>query len=278
MMFTNRYVTCIKVKGKVLRENQSTVTVPFGSEYSILLKNLNSVRALAKISIDGDDVTDGTKLILEPNQDFEIERFIRNGNFGEGNRFKFIERTESIEKHRGIKAEDGLVRVEFWKEKEYAAPPELYPNIDKWPTQDRRRRRKDDPWYPRPMWKSSILRSSSTSERKIGAPSRRSTSGIRGQSVNNSCFNETSFNASVNDIGITAPGSVSDQRFVSGAWFATESQSHVIVIHLRGEVADRRVSKPVTVQRKLSCVSCGLSNKSSSQFCSRCGTGLELVG
>jgi hypothetical protein len=40
-----------------------------------------------------------------------------------GNRFKFIERTAQIEDYRGIKAEDGLLRVEYAFEKEYPKVP-----------------------------------------------------------------------------------------------------------------------------------------------------------
>ena len=120
MMYTNRFVCSVKVNGKILREQSSLVTLPFGSEYTILLKNLNSRRAMVKVSVDGQDATEGTRLIIAPNATLELERFIKNGNFSRGNRFKFIERTAGIEAHRGIKADDGLIRCEFWSEKEVA--------------------------------------------------------------------------------------------------------------------------------------------------------------
>ncbi len=102
----------MKVNGQVLRETSNSVKIPFGSEYSVLLRNLHSVRALAKVSIDGQEASSGW-LIANPNSSFELERFIRNDNLETGNRFKFIERTAAIEKHKGIGSDDGLVRVEF---------------------------------------------------------------------------------------------------------------------------------------------------------------------
>jgi hypothetical protein len=117
MVYHQKLVACIKVNGQVLRESDSTVSIPFGSEYSILLKNLNSKRVQVKVHVDGTDATDGTWLILGPNQSLELERFIRNGNLQSGNRFKFIPRTKQIEQHRGLKADDGLIRIEYKTER-----------------------------------------------------------------------------------------------------------------------------------------------------------------
>jgi len=118
MMYNNKMAIAIKSNGKVLREFGDTVKLPVGSEYSIFLKNMNSVRAKVDISIDGVDVTEGMGLVVNANESLDIERFIKNGNTKEGNRFKFIERTAKIEDGpRGIKVEDGLIRVAFKFEK-----------------------------------------------------------------------------------------------------------------------------------------------------------------
>ena len=84
MMYTANVVAVVKVNGQVLRENSDTVTLPFGSEFSLLVKNLNSVRIQFSVSIDGKDATDGTKLIVGPNSNIELERFVRNGNLQAG--------------------------------------------------------------------------------------------------------------------------------------------------------------------------------------------------
>src|SRR5271167_2589667 len=113
----NKVVACVKVDGKILREDKNVVTLPFGSEYSVFIKNLNALRVKVKVSVDGTDATSGTWLVVDSNSELDLERFIRDGNWDSGNRFKFIERTGEIEEHRGIKADDGLIRIEYQVEK-----------------------------------------------------------------------------------------------------------------------------------------------------------------
>jgi hypothetical protein len=126
MVYQNNFVATVKVGNKILRENQNTVIVPFGSEYSIYLKNLSTVRALVRVSVDGKDATEGVWLIVNANSPLELERYIKNGNMSRGNRFKFIERTGAVEEHRGVGAEDGLIRVEYKFEK--LVQPTVWPN------------------------------------------------------------------------------------------------------------------------------------------------------
>ena len=113
MMYNQKLVASIKANGKVLREFKDTIYIPFASEYSVLIKNLNTVRALVNVYIDGENAVPGG-LVINPGQSVDLERWIKNGNLSEGNKFKFIERTAAIEDGpRGIKLEDGLIRVEY---------------------------------------------------------------------------------------------------------------------------------------------------------------------
>jgi len=115
MTYKDYFVVEVKSKGKILRVKNGAVSLPFGSEYSILLKNLNSRRASIKIHIDGQDVLDYSSLILEPNTSTELEGFL-NGTTAR-NKFKFIQKTKEIQDHRGDKIGDGMIRVEFAFEK-----------------------------------------------------------------------------------------------------------------------------------------------------------------
>lgn len=108
MMYNSKFVASIKCDGSILRENGETVYLPFGSEYSILLKNLESRKALVGITIDGEDVLDGVKLVISPNETVNLERF-----YNRKNKFKFIEKTEKISEHRGDRIDDGLIRISF---------------------------------------------------------------------------------------------------------------------------------------------------------------------
>jgi len=260
-MYKNKLAIALKSAGKVLREFKDEVYVPFGSEYSIFIKNLNSVRALVTVSVDGEDVGEGTKFVINANDSIDLERFIKNGNYEAGNRFKFIERTDAIEDHRGIGIEDGLVRVEFQFEK----PVTL--KLDQiWP---------DKPYPPynppyNPYW-------TNTAGRAIGG----SGDVGRGQIT----FTANSVNVSndvsqsvVNDAGITVPGSISDQKFVDASWFPVETETHVVVLKILGETKDNvQVRKPVTVKAKPTCETCGRTNQATAKFCAECGTSLQIV-
>lgn len=251
MMYHQKMAVAIKTQGRVLRENKDVVLIPFSSEYSILLKNLNTVRAVVNVYIDGENVVPGG-LVLNAGQEVNLERSIKNGNLSEGNKFKFIERTGAVEQHRGIKLEDGLVRVEYQFEHVYR-PSVL-----------------DSAWnakmYGSPTTGSPhILRGLSTSTAEYSAT----------VMTNNMTVASASF--APNDVGITVPGSKSDQKFQTASWFPTEVEKHTIVLKLLGETANNTpVVKPVTVKHKPKCVTCGKQNKATAKFCNECGTALEI--
>ena len=286
-MYKNNFVCSLKVEGKILRENSGVVALPFGCEYEILLKNLGSRRAMVKVSVDGQDATESTKLILQPNDSVTLERFIKNGNLSAGNRFKFIERTAGIEAHRGVKEDDGLVRAEFWAEKEVVDVPIV-------------RKHYYDEYYPRPwyppyypyqwgIWCNSGSNQDYRAQQVMGDSTQAQYgSGIlrcanmmsaqnyqtSGTSVN--CASMSSSCGS-NDSGITVPGSESHQSFSSSFGFPLESNSHVIVLQLRGEAGGLPVATPVTVDQKPICPTHGKKNKPCDRFCGECGTSLVWI-
>ncbi len=272
MMHASNLVVALKVNGKILRESGDTVTLPFGTEYSVLIKNLNSVRIQSTLAIDGTDATGGTRLVIGPNSAMEIERFIRNGNLQAGNRFQFIERTEVIEQHRGIGADDGIVRVEAWRE--LVRPHYVYPTVAQrppfsphWPQPPQPRR-----W---PLPGRPPIRGPMAS----AGPSRPSASATQARPAVPRPMHPQSKGASsrVSDAGITVPGRESRQQFAAVHGFALESQSVVISLRLLGMVDNVEIKEPVTVQMKTQCVTCGRSNGSDVDFCPRCGTAARLI-
>lgn len=304
-MHQNNFIVCVKSGGRILRESESIVSLPFGSEYSILIKNLHSVRAQVSVSVDGTDATDGTRLIIGPNASVELERFIKNGNLSAGNRFKFIERTGAIEEHRGIGSDDGLIRVEAWKEHitQFVNVP-----VPRYHYYDHYYRRQ--PWYPwdRPYgphydWyvpmsqaqcdlgppimsttgsstaSANTVNTASTATggaQAVGAINQASVgSPLRSASMHMRSFDSPEPERS--DAGITVPGSQSQQQFYSTSGFAVEPQSTVLVLRLRGTIAGQPVVEPVTVAAKPICVTCGARNKAINQFCGRCGTALSII-
>jgi hypothetical protein len=276
----NKVVAVVKVDGKVLREDKGVVTLPFGSEYSVFVKNLNPTRIKVKVSVDGTDATEGTWLVVDPNSDVDLERFIRNGNMNKGNRFKFIERTAEVEEHRGIGAEDGLIRIEY--QVEIVKPK---PIVVEEHHHHHHHDHYDYPWYDGRPWRKPPytlggLRSQVKSAASRSMAPRGAESDALGETLS---FSETAFTSAAmdtaltgSDAGITVPGSESNQKFHWVAGFET-GPSEVIVLQLRGQVAGKVATKAVTVDTKLTCITCGKSQKSTEKFCGQCGTALQII-
>jgi hypothetical protein len=251
-MYQTGVVAVIKVNGKVLREMEDVVYLPFGSEYSVLIKNLKSKRVMVRVSIDGIDTTDGTSLVIGPNSEIELERFIKNNNLNQGNKFKFIQRTEEIEEYRGIKVDDGIVRIEYWTEKiQPVVNVPIYhyydhPLVHYWPI-----------FNPYPSY---------------------CTGGSYNLRSYNMAFTTQSVECcSKQDEGITVPGSVSNQQFTTTSWFSVEEQSEVVILKLRGKVVNKKIVVPFSVKTKLVCSTCGKRSNSNIKFCPICGTALEII-
>lgn len=260
MMYKKNFAAAIKVNGKILREHNDIVSLPFGSEYSIYLKNLNSVRAQVRVSIDGAEVSNGW-LVIAPNSTLDLERFIKNTNSKSGNRFKFIERSKAIENHRGIKVDDGLVRIEYKFEK--------YIDYQTWNNSN------SNPIYPTPIWNPNAPK-----PYPWGGTICRNANGLFDHQVNSDSLifaNNMNFATETAMIrscaGITVEGTKSNQAFVETSDFECDS-SEVIVIQMTGKINDKSVLTPITVDQKPSCKTCGKTNKATNKFCSECGTSL----
>ena len=207
MMYNEKVVASIKVKGKILREFKDTIYIPFGEEYSVLLKNLNTKRVIINVFIDSENVVPGG-LVLNAGQTIDLERSIKNNNLHAGNKFKFIERTAAIEDGpRGIKLEDGLIRVEYQFEKAYPTINDYLGDLNKF--------KQDYPYPKTTQFFGQIARS-------VDSPLRNTTGEPYMQqyyATNNVAqFGATSAQASImntalNDVGITVPGSKSTQQY-----------------------------------------------------------------
>ncbi len=295
-MYGNKLAIAVKHNGKVLREfNKDTVYLPFGAEYSIFIKNLDTVRASVKVMIDGKDIGDGTTFVVNGSSSIELERFLRAGNLNEGNRFKFIERTASVENHRGVGGEDGLVVIEYQFEKrvpkvEYVDHHIYHRYHDHWLL----------PRHRRPYWYGDDTYTVCNSGDSYGLSGGVSSNTV-GSTVSDSLLNTEpkvqmkgkkqamrahSINLAhvepqatlINDAGITVAGSKSDQQFHQSAWFATETEKFSLVLKLLGQVeSGRAVRTAITVKHKQKCDTCGHVNKANAKFCANCGTALELV-
>lgn len=268
MMYQEKMAAAIKSNGKILREFKDKVYLKFGSEYSIFIKNLNTVRALVNVYIDGTNVTPGG-LVINANSEVDLERSLANNNLNVGNKFKFIERTGDIEEHRGIKLEDGIVKIEYQFERVITNPITWsgFNTVGQWPFYN-----SGGGVIGNQPWDGTVATSG--------------TSVIRSASLNNVSYTSTSNSVAdavgavaqnYNDAGITVPGSKSEQKFITVASFAVEPTKYCMILNLLGETPDNKpVIKTVTVKHKQKCISCGSQNKAHAKFCNKCGTALEI--
>ena len=294
-MYQSKLVASLKANGKILREFKDTVYIPFGSEYSFLIKNLHTQRAVVNVFIDGDNVVEGG-LVVDAGQEVNLERYVKHNNLKAGNKFKFIERTASIEEHRGIKLEDGLVRIEFQYEK--VKPATTWNNQPVYTIQDFMKsseyRGITDKYSTTggTGWlqaSGSTFAATNVSQVNVGG-ALRGVDYSQGEAVKASAA--AAINSVVpqsaelhdgmatmdwNEVGITVPGSKSDQKFQTVTMGIMETEKHTIVLKLLGETPDNKpVVTPVTVKHKPKCVTCGKQNKAHAKFCTECGTALEI--
>lgn len=289
MMYQGKMAFAVKVAGKILREHGETVYLPFGSEYTLLIKNLNNRRACVRITLDGQEVVDGG-LVVNANSSVDLERFIKPGQLDKGNRFKFIERTGKVEAARGIQLEDGLLRVEFEFEKpeqktvwpSNTVTHHIYHNHHTYP-----------PLIGQIYGSTGV--SGSLSDKLLGSaggevytssfaasasasagPTLQSQAKGPLKSATRSLNRAPDVEAKADLAGITVPGSVSEQKFVS-VNFDGDGITQVMVLRLLGETETAPVKEAITVKTKQKCTTCNHVNKATAKFCSECGTGLEIV-
>lgn len=271
MVYSEKFVAVLVVDGKILREIRTNgndeVRIPFGTEYSIRFKNLNSTRVAVSVHVDGDDTLDGSKLVINPNEEHELKGFMQGGSVR--NRFKFIEKTNKISEYRGDHIDDGIIRIEYQFEKKpqlnkHYDPPKVWPSPYPHPY---------DPWGPYKVTYTERTDSFwSNPNSQIGLQKLKDNKQI-------------SFNSSIlrgrDKEGITVKGSQTHQAY-STTWLgAMEEAKHVITFHLKGVVeSDKarkkaaRVVEPLYTRTKITCPTCGTKSKSDCRFCSDCGTSL----
>jgi len=261
MMYHEQFVAVVKVGNRFLREEQVSgeggglpgetrrtgrVRLPFGEEYTILLKNMSTQRAVVDVEIDGSDVLDGTQLVIAPNTELELKGFMKGDRARKA--FKFIQKTEEIQEHRGDDVSDGFIRVQYALEKPAITWSYTYA---------------PGTWTYTSTPGGTFTCSTTTGPHQVKSAS-------TGGSI--SCFNCT---VPASDEGITVAGSAVDQKFHSTSVGLLEPPN-VIVLELVGAVGKQRVRKAVTTKTRLACKTCGRRWRSSQKFCGNCGTALDF--
>jgi len=312
-MYSNKLVCSVKVNGKILREkildSNSTVLIPFGSEYSLIFKNLAGRNAVVHVEIDGRDINAAKQgFYLQAGRTIELEGFEKN--YKTERKFKFIQKTEEISDFRGDKIDDGMIRItwQFEKEKQEVIKKTIihehqheyipyyhhyYPHYHSLGCNCPSCR--PNPWWDRIVYGGSVGASTS-GENLVGG----SYSNISSAEINNALKSEgfnaimMSNNSGENELmrnivkcanvgktedlldGITVEGSKSNQSFGTANSSELEENVHSMVILLKGFKENKTyVSKPITVDMKKLCTSCGRKYRGNVEYCSKDGTALQ---
>jgi len=286
MTYKDQFVVEVKCNGKILRVKDDLVSLPFGCEYSIYLKNLNSRKAIVNIHIDGQNVLDNSSLILEPNSSTDLQGSM-SGSLVK-NKFKFIQKTKEVQDHRGDRIDDGIIRVEFAFEK--PSPKVIL-------TEEHHHHHHDHDYYhyrPGPHWNyndwftgdSTIRYTSAMTVNDDGPVSTYNiSSDMSGNdqvqshmesNVTCDSLGIQSLGTPIDDEGITVKGSECHQSFNYGSIGALQ-EFEVIVIRMKGFQGSSgfAIHHPITTKTRLTCSSCGKKSISSFKYCPNCGTYLE---
>lgn len=283
-----KFVATLIHNGKILREFKDSdenwgFKLPFGSEYAIKFKNLNSTRVAVSVEIDGEDVLNGSRIVIEPNESHDLEGFLDNSKVK--NKFKFIEKTEKISNHRGDKIDDGLIRISYQFEK--PDPIVIKKTIIEQDIIKRPMKPLVDPWEPyqypygqNPTWTTcnsnddDSIKPSGTFDgilRLMGGPVMDSLSEGPTMQTNNARRLSIPME---NENGITVKGSQTNVSYKTTHLKEMEEQTHIMVLKLTGhkESSQAKINQAVTVKTRIECPTCGDKNKSSNKFCGGCGT------
>jgi hypothetical protein len=130
-MYSNNFVVAIVHDGKFSEETKDgVVALPFEAEYTIRLRNKHNRRAVAKVFIDDENVTqDG--IVVPANHYVDLERPVSNAK-----KFKFVSAKsgEAIDYGKNNKTDgsNGIIRVEWQLEREYKPSYDVHHHHDIW--------------------------------------------------------------------------------------------------------------------------------------------------
>lgn len=256
-MYGGNFVLTILRNGFPQKEIGCQVSLPFDTEYKIRLKNKNKRQALAKVFVDGSLVSGLGDFILAPNSMLDLERFL-DKSLTEGNKFKFVS-VDHPEVNDPTSSQNGIIKVEFRLEKQ--RPTIVYSGnvkLDKGP--------KIDWTYFHEV--KGVTHSHNNDTRKAMSLDH-GTDGTWGVNYCSAPCNYTMD-------GATIGGDISNQQFVYGSHFETESVSTVLTLRLISSPdLNRKETRVEAGHNKKYCHVCGSKVKRAHKFCHSCGSKLE---
>jgi hypothetical protein len=271
-MYSKNFVVAILHNGKFCEESKDgIVALPFGSEYTIRLRNKNSRRAVAFVYIDEENVTGGG-IVVDANNYIDLERSTTKAV-----KFKFVSAKsgEAIDagKNNRTDGSNGVIRVEWKLEKEKPAIPTYIPVPYPYPVP-----------YPRPKFRpyygtprSTYVKGGPCGQSMSGSPdallSFDASASAPSMPTNYSECNTSAAQRENLKEGCTVEGSYSHQTFYKVNIDLEDGPGVVIRIVLRGYTEDK--APAVLHEAGPFCVNCGSRTGKRAKFCSKCGTKIQ---
>jgi hypothetical protein len=253
-LYSSNFVINILVNGQMQSINRdNTIAIPFETEYKIRLQNKNSRRAVAKVFVDDENVSEGG-VILNAYQTLDLEGPVRKNR-----NFKFVSihsgQAHDAGKSEDVNGEKGVIRVEFQLEapkRPVVKKPTICTQLSPWQyghVED---------------WRVTYSPSFVTNSPRH----------FEGYEARNSCGEEktsggilSAANTSKGLTGATVSGDSNNQNFVYDSFELDYSPAVILQVKLVGWAGE-------TTQRGVFCSRCGFKAHHSYNFCTKCGNKL----
>lgn len=135
-MYKEGFATAVLVDGRVVREENGISRIPFGTEYTVRLKNKYPEPVAADVFIDGKLVNEAGHLFVPGNGTVDLDRWIFKDKTDR--KLQFVKLTEGGKGVEANEQENGVIEVRFYKPKKADQLSRIISeiHIHEWP------------WYP----------------------------------------------------------------------------------------------------------------------------------
>lgn len=223
------FVASIIYNNRPLREvnknGKRTCILPHGSEYKLRLKNKKSVRCQVEVFIDGTDVLFGKRLVINPGNSIDLERFVEDQD--KGKKFKFVsikEATDAGQLQDPEYFDNGRIEIKIYEEIFYTLTNyTFYSTPDYTYSQD---------YSKSPGWCQGSTVYLNTKQQHTDYIT-----------TNPSLSASNCLDTPINNKGVTIEGEESNQKFYVNNSFATTCFSEIIDIWLEGPTPLKEVKK-----------------------------------
>ncbi len=269
-MYKNNFVLTILRNGKLQKEMDGNVGLPFGTEYKIRLKNKNCRQAMAKVFIDNIQVCSLGDFVIGAGSSLDLERFVET-SLARGKKFKFVSLDHS-EVDDPTSSENGIVKVEFRLEKQTPFicfdPVKIKPFPFVGEDYNGTGNFKHYDWT---YWCDNDSSGKKSGNTYIcnDAKSLRSTHDGSACYVN---YCSTNIGPPESLTGATVGGGDSNQQFYYASDFNVEDIPTVLTLKLvsSGDLNNKKVVS-TKISKGRHCTACGRAVKSYYRYCSNCG-------